>query len=349
MDPTPFVVGAVLAVVVASAARQNRLRRTLDPALLAMGLRRDEVDAYHGVVDGLSIEVATPIKNGRRDVHKVIVRSFSVPEYLGPHATRPFARIVTTGDDAFDGRYAACGDEAAIRSALDAATRSEISTTGVIVHYGMLERSYDDVAGLQRIVACASRLHRRMTCTDEARLAGLEENVRTDPSPGVRAHSLDTLVRVPGGLSRAAALARAPGLDETLRLRAAIAAGSTEVLAAIAASSDEGDRVAAATEALGSLQAKELGGALDRVRELLRARPNEALVRVLGRYGTVADVALLASLPRASVADAIREIQGRIVGADGGALALADVGGEIAVADEGGLAITRTGKGDPPS
>jgi len=341
------------AVIVVVARAVERPRSIDGGEARSLGLEQ-KGNIYFGTRDGLSIEAGLPSDRGAVE-QRVVVRPFPTPEYLGPHATRAFAPLVLTGDAAFDRSIAICGDDVAIRGALDATTRVAVRAQQLRVHYGQLDGHYRTNEALEQILQLAVVLHHRFVCTPEERLAQLEANVRHDPSAGVRAHNVDALARVPGGLERADALARANEIDESLRLRAAVVAGSSDVLAAVASSTADGDRLAIATEALGSFRSSELPRALDRVRELLGTSPSVPLIRVLGRYGAVADVPLLTSILdaanlRTASRDAIRSIQARVFGSDAGALAIADLqGGELAEADGGSLAVTRTEKEDPPS
>ena len=350
MDPTDFLITLAFSVGVVSIAGADLLRRHLRSQLGKLGLKR-EGDAYRGVIDGVAVEV--PIGAHPSSPLKVIVRPFTAVEFIGPHAVRPFGPIVLTGDVEFDRGLAACGDEVVVRGTLDGDTRSGIRRSGIVVRYGQLEGEFLSLEHAESIVRFAVSLHRRAHCAPEERPAQLDENARRDSSPaGLRC--LTTLARMPGGVARAAAIAHDGSLEGAVRLHAAIIAGAEDVLASIAATTGDGDRLAAATGALGSIGSSELASALDRVRQFLRANPNESLVRVLGRYGIVDDVPLLGSVDGGglhwAIRDAIRAIQGRIVGADDGALAIAEaVGGEMAVADDGGLSVTRTETEDPPS
>jgi hypothetical protein len=341
-----FIALNVVAGVAAIAGVQYA-RQRVRSQVYRLGLDRVG-DSWRGVIDGLAVEV-------RLDASLVVVRPFTSVDYIGPHALRPFGPLVSTGDASFDNAMATCGDEAVVCGALDATARSAVVSKAIAVRYGQLEGTFASIAGVQSIVELATRLHHRLHCTPDERRAQLEENARRDPVSEVRLRCVGTLARVPGGLVRAEALARDESLDESVRAEAAIAAGSLDVLAAIAASTTDADRLAAVTLALGASGSLELSRALERIRFLVRDAPSESLVDALGRYGDVGDVPLLDSLSdarlRAAVRAAIRAIQGRVVGAVDGALALADSqsAGELAVADAGGLAVTRTAKGDPPS
>jgi hypothetical protein len=347
-------VASFVLVVVAILAIVESVQRPDVGSLVDLGLERHG-SIYSGTFQGLSVEVGLPSDSGGPVERKLVVRPFVSPEYLGPHPLRPLGPLVRTGDDEFDRAIALCGSEAAIRGALDAATRASVRRHAVSVRYGQLEGHYMTSGAVQRFLQVAVDLHRRFECTPEERLAQLEENVRRDPHGGVRARSLDTLARVPGGLERADALAREQEIDESLRIRAAILAGSSDVLTAFAASTPDGVVLAAVTEALGSIGSRDCPRALERVRDFVRTSPIEPLIRVLGRYGGVADVPLLTAIRgpgplRAASREAIRSIQGRVFGSDAGAIGFAEgEGGELAEAEVGGLAVTRTEKGDPPS
>jgi hypothetical protein len=347
------VASLVLVVVVLLAVLESAHRPDVG-SLVDLGLERHG-SIYSGTVQGLSVEVGLGGDGGSSLERKLVVRPFPSPDYLGSHPLRPLGPVVQTGDAEFDRAVALCGNEAAIRGALDAMTRASIRGHSVSIRYGQFEGHYVRTGSVQRFLQLAVDLHRRFECTPEERLAQLGENVRRDPHVGVRVRCLDTLARLPGGLERADALAHDEEIEESLRVRAAILAGSSDILMAFAASTSDGVRLAAVTGALGSTGSRELPRALDRVRDFVRASPSEALIEVLGRYGTVPDVPLLAAMHgtgrlRAASRDAIRSIQGRVFGSDAGALGFAEAqGGELAEADGGGLAVTRTTKEDPPS
>jgi hypothetical protein len=342
-----------VAVAVAAIARAVKLRGRLGSQIRRLGLERVG-NTYRGVIEGLDVEVTLGDSSG--DL-KVVVRSFTAIEFLGPHGVRPFGPLVLTGDDSFDKKLAARGDEAAIRGALDAAARWALVAKGIVVRYGQLEGNFGSIAGAESIVQLAVLLHHRLHCTPDERTVQLEENARRDPIPAVRLRCATTLARVPGGLARADALARDESLDESLRAQAAIAAGSSDVLAAIAESTTDADRLALLTDSLSAHGSRELPNALSRVRTFVRDAPTPALVRLLGQHGSVDDVPMLSALRdggpaelRRAARDAVGAIQRRIVGSEDGALAIAErVGGELAVADDGGLTVTRTAKEDPPS
>lgn len=356
MDVVPFVI-AVLGVLAAmvGVAVQQRAKNTLHDELEALGLKGHGGETYTGEHDGLTVSFEVPRKNGRHIEQRVIVTPFLVPDFIGPHVARPFRPVVLTGDPAFDRSRAVCGDEAAVRAALDAPTRRILGAGQVVVQYGQLVARNATVSNVPSVIELALQLRNRFHATDDERRSWLEANVRGDPVPGVRERSLETLGRMEGGLARLDALARAAELDESLRASAAILAGSADVLAVVAASTTDGDRLAAATAALGTIGSLELPSALERVRVFVRESPSQSLVDVLGRYGAVADVPVLQAIDgaalRSAVREAVRAIQGRIVGAADGALALAPPAehGDMSIAETGGLAVTRTGKGDPPS
>jgi hypothetical protein len=341
-------------VAVGTVALAERWRRRLQSQVRRLGLEPVGRDTYRGVVEGLAVEVTL---GGESSGMRVVVRPFTSIEYIGPHALRPFGPLVPTGDVSFDKALAACGDEAAIRGALDAAMRSAVITQGIAVRYGQLEGSFGSIPAAEAIVQVAARLHHRLHCTPDDRRVQLEENARRDPVPAVRLRCVAALARVPGGLARADAIARDASLDQSVRAQAAMVAGSSDVLAAIAAETTDADRLAEVTDGLDAHGSRELPDALRRVRAFVRDTPTPALVRILGKHGSVDDVPMLTALRdeatadlRRAARDAVSAIQRRIVGTEDGALAIAEAsGGEVAIADDGGLALTRTEKGDPPS
>ena len=331
-----------IVVAVGAVVAAERWRRRLQSQIGRLGLERVG-NTYRGVVDGLSVEATL---GGESGGVRVVVRPFTAVEFIGPHGVRPFGPLVLTGDAAFDKAMAASGDEAAIRGGLDAATRSAVVAKGVVVRYGQLEGDFGSIAGAEAIVQFAVLLHHRLHCAPDERGAQLEDNARRDPIPAVRLRCVATLARVPGGLARADALARDGSLDESVRARAAIAAGSSDVLVAIAATTADGDRLAEITDSLASYGSRELANAIPRVRVFVREAPTAALVRLLGQHGSVDDVPMLIELRdrgtgslRTASREAVGAIQRRIVGSEDGALALADpLGGELTETETGALA-----------
>jgi len=253
---------------------------------------------------------------------------------------------VATGDERFDAATRVQGDPAAARAALDATTRDGVRLavrrgvrledacliweTPGIEYDRTLERTTRELVGLARGLSLEGT-------TIPARLA---RNVRTDPSPGVRRRSFETLIE------------RFPEAADTAEAaRAALHESSpeTRVLAAEALPGDEGfetlESVTLSTEAEDDVRIRALRSLVRRA-DAPRAA---ALVRsALGASSAPLCRAAVAAAGERRLAEALPHLAAMVDAADAETrTALATALGEIGDAGGEGAALALLGSAEP--
>ncbi|HYG61441.1 MAG TPA: HEAT repeat domain-containing protein [Thermoanaerobaculia bacterium] len=279
----------------------------------------------HEEAGGIQLEAT--VKGAPPDLADVVIRRETLK--------LPGTREVEIGHDVFDSAFLVQGTPRYLAALLDARTRRMLleagAETALSLSGGRLRAQvkWDQLA---RVLPLVVDLGRRLAeITDVPR--SLEENVRRDPHPGVRLHSLLLLLQdYPGYPSTEEALRIAREDDSAqVRLEAARELRDVATLAGMMAR-DSFELAVAAARALGETRnpAAEppLLEALARDNPALQAAAAAALGRA-GSAGAVPPLLDLAESPssprelRRAARQAVAEIQSRLAGATPGQLSLA--------------------------